>query len=157
MEVVKNIAALIGVILSAASLIALLSKTFRNAIKSMFKKYGNEKEMAESIAEIKSMLERHIEEEKEAKENCQRANEINIEFTKTQCRNIIKTIFYKYRDTKVLPLYEKKTLLNVEDLYVERLKGNSFAALLIDEMSSWEVDYENSSHLEIAEESEEEV
>jgi len=70
-------------------------------------------------------------------------NEINIEFTKAQCRNIIKTIFYTYYDTKVLPLYEKKTLMSVSDLYVGRMNCNSYASLLLDEMSKWEVDYDS--------------
>ena len=144
MEVVKNIAAVIGVVLSAASLIALLSKTFRSAISKLFKKYGKSDEMSDSIAQIKSMLERHIKDEAEFKDNVVQMNEINIEFTKTQCRNIIKAIFYKYNDTKVLPLYEKKTLINIEDLYVKKLHGNSFVALLLEEMSRWEIDYDSS-------------
>jgi hypothetical protein len=41
----------------------------------------------------------------------------------------------------VLPLYEKKTLIMIEDLYINRLKGNSFAELLLDEMRDWEIDY----------------
>lgn len=148
MEVVKNIAAIIGVILSAASLLALLSKTVRGGIARIFQKYGKSDEVSNSIAEIKSLLERHIEDEAEFKEGVMLMNEINIEFTKTQCRNIIKTIFYKYKDIKVLPLYEKKTLMNVEDLYIKRLNGNSFAALLLEEMSHWTIDYESSSDSE---------
>lgn len=141
MEVIKDIAAIIGVILSAASLITLLSKTVRTAIANMFKKYSHDDEVTQKINEIKTMLETHIREEQECKNNCMEANAISMEFIKTQCRNIIKTIFYRYNDTKVLPLYEKKTLLNVEDLYVRRLGGNSFAALLIEEMSHWDIDY----------------
>ena len=144
MEVVKDIAAIIGVILSAASLIALLSRKAREGLSALFNKYGNIDEVSDSISEIKSMLERHIEDDKEFKNSIIQNNEINLEFTKTQCRNIIKTIFYKYNDTKVLPLYEKKTLINVEDLYIKRLNENSFATLLLNEMSRWEIDYESS-------------
>lgn len=144
MEVVKNIAAVLGVILSAASVLTLCSKTVRNFIIRKFKKEKEKTDIQKSIAEIKEMLERHIEDEKEFKDNLAEMNEINLEFTKTQCRNIIKSIFYKYNDTKILPLYEKKTLMNVEDLYINRLHGNSFASLLLDEMKEWEVDYETS-------------
>ena len=143
MEVVKNIAAVLGVILSATSVLALVSKTVRSAIARLFHKYGNTDEINESITEIKSLLERHIAEEKEFKENITEMNDITMEFTRTQCRNIIKNIFYKYNDTKVLPLYEKKTLKYVEELYIKKLEGNSFASLLLDEMSEWEVDYES--------------
>lgn len=149
MEVVKDIAAIIGVILSAASVIALISKTSRNTILKLFKKYGKADEVSNSITEIKAMLRQHIDDENEFKENIAKMNDINIEFTKTQCRNIIKTIFYKYNDTKRLPLYEKKTLMNVEELYIKTLHGNSFAALLLEEMSHWEIDYESSHPGEI--------
>lgn len=147
MEIIKNTAAVIGLILSAAGVISLFSKKARSAaailFRYIFKKYGNENTRSE-ISQIKEMLERHIEDEKAFKEGVIKMNEINIEFTKAQCRNIIKNIFYKYNDTKILPLYEKKTLMSVEELYINRLGGNSFAALLLDEMSHWTIDYDSS-------------
>jgi len=145
MEVVKDVAAILGVILSAASIFALISKTARASIAKVFRKYGNADKVEankDTIAEIKALLEKHIEEDKGFKESIVENNEINLEFTRTQCRNIIKNIFYRYNDAKVLPLYEKKTLMNIEELYVKRLHGNSFASLLLDEMREWEVDYE---------------
>jgi len=143
MEVVKNIAAILGVILSAASVLTLCSKTVRSFVLKILKKRKEQDELQKSIAEIKEMLERHIEEEKEFKDNLAEMNEINLEFTKEQCRNIIKGIFYRYSDTQTLPLYEKKALKSVEDLYVNRLNGNSYAALLLDEMKDWEIDYKS--------------
>lgn len=144
METVKNIAAILGVILSMGSVFTLLSKTARKAVGNFFKKYGNSDEIANSVAEIKRLLEDHMEDEKQFKEDVSRANVIAMEFTKTQCRNIVKNIFYKYNDTKILPLYEKKTLMSVEELYINKLHENSFARLLLDEMSHWEIDYSSS-------------
>lgn len=85
-----------------------------------------------------------MDEDKEFKKAVSATNDIMAEFMRTQCRTIIKNIFYKYDDTKVLPLYEKKTLMSVEDLYVNKLHGNSFAMLMLDEMSHWTIDYESS-------------
>lgn len=148
MEIIKNIAAVLGVVLTAANLLMLFSEKARSVvskiIRHIFKKYGRKDETDTEIADIKKMLVQHIEEEREFKNGVMEMNEINIEFTKTQCRNIIKNIFYKYNDTKVLPLYEKKTLMSVEDLYINRLGGNSFAALLLDEMSHWTINYDSS-------------
>jgi len=148
MEVIKDIAAVIGGILSAVSLIILLSKPARkfaaNIFVRIFKKYGDIEPVHDEIAEIKKMLEKHIDDEKEFKESVIAVNEINIEFMRTTCRNIIKNTFYKYKDTKILPLYEKKTLMIIEPLYIEKLNGNSFAALLLKEMADWEVDYDGS-------------
>lgn len=144
MEAVKNIAAVLGVILSAASVITLLSKTVRQFILSLFRRYGKTDEVSEDICEIKRLLELHIEEDKVFKDSVAATNDIMMEFTRTQCRTIIKNIFYKYNETKILPLYEKKTLMCVEDLYINKTHGNSFAKLLLDEMSTWTVDYESS-------------
>ncbi len=144
MEVVKNAAAILGAILSAASVITLVSKTVRRSIANFFRRYGKADEFSGDIAEIKKLLERHMEEDKKFKENVSATNDIMVEFMRTQCRTIIKSIFYKYNETKVLPLYEKKTLMSVEDLYVNKLRGNSFAMLMLDEMSHWTIDYESS-------------
>ncbi|MDR3150003.1 MAG: hypothetical protein LBT88_08370 [Oscillospiraceae bacterium] len=64
-------------------------------------------------------------------------SDITTEFIKAQCRDIVKNIFYRYNDTKILPLYEKKTLMNISELYVGKLGGNSYAGLLLDEMDAW--------------------
>lgn len=148
MEVVKNVAAILGAILSAASVITLVSKTVRRSIANFFRKYGKTDVVSDDIAEIKKLLERHIDEDKEFKKDVSATNDIMAEFMRAQCRTIIKNIFYKYDDTKVLPLYEKKTLMSVEDLYVNKLHGNSFAMLMLDEMSNWTIDYESSHHEE---------
>ena len=144
MGVVKDIAAVIGLILSASALLGLLSKNVRNGILRTFSKYGKTDKFQESIEQIKMMLEQHIEDEKAFKEHVAEANEISVEFMKTQCRNAIKSMFYKYKDERVLPLYEKKALMNIEELYINTLDGNSYAKHLIDVMNEWEVDYDAS-------------
>ena len=143
MEVVKNVAAVLGIILSSASVIALVSKSARTALTKLVRKYGNAEEAETTIGEIKALLERHIADDDKFKSGFQAQSEINLEFTKAQCRNLIKNIFYRYEEVRVLPLYEKKTLIMIEDLYINRLKGNSFAELLLDEMRDWEIDYNN--------------
>lgn len=143
MEIIKNIAAILGGVLSAASVAALISVKAREIISAVIRKYSGSAEATVNTAEIKALLEQHLREDKEFKDGIAVMNEINIEFMKTQCRNTIKLIFYKYNDTKVIPLYEKKTLMTIEELYINKLHGNSFAALLLEEMSHWEVDYES--------------
>ena len=143
MEIVKNVAAVLGLILSFFSVITLLSKNVRSFLTKIIRKYSNSSESEETISEIKRMLEKHIKDDELFRKEIQGANEINLEFTKTQCRNNIKNIFYKYNDTKCLPLYEKKTLMSIEDLYIGKLHCNSFAGFLLEEMKKWDVDYES--------------
>lgn len=140
MEIVKNIAAILGVILSLSTVITLFSKTVKTWIGNMFKHFGSDNE----IDEIKKMLQKHIDEEREFKAEMKKNNDIAMEFTRTQCRNIIKDMFYKYYDDKKIPLYEWKTLLKVEDLYIKKCLGNSYASELIKIMKTWEIDYSKS-------------
>lgn len=140
MEIVKNIAAILGVILSLSGVIALFSSNAKLAIARLFKKFGREDE----IDELKKMLQEHIEEDRAFKAEMKKNNDIAMEFTRTQCRTVVKDMFYKYFDVKSLPLYEYKTLLTVEELYIKKCKGNSYASELIKIMKTWEIDYTKS-------------
>lgn len=143
MEVVKNIAAVLGVILSSASVLALLSSTVRNGLKHLIFRYGDIEERDDTIQNIKDMLEQHIRDDNEFKEQYRNNNEIILDFVIAQCRGTIKDTFYQYEDTKVLPLYEKKNLMFTGNLYVNRLHCNSWAKFLLDEMDGWSVDYDD--------------
>lgn len=141
METVKNIAAILGVILSSASVLALLSSSVRNGLKRLVFRYGDIDERDDTIQSIKEMLEQHIIDDNKFKERYRSDNDIIMDFVTAQCRNTIKDTFYKYEDTKVLPLYERKNLMFTGDLYVKGLHCNSWAKFLLDEMENWEVDY----------------
>lgn len=60
---------------------------------------------------------------------------------------MITSMFYRYCDTKKLPLYEYKLLLLLEDFYVKRLHGNTFIIGITKKMKTWEIDYSN-AHIE---------
>lgn len=133
MEIIKNIAALLGLITSISTVIAICSKSARVFIAGIFKKYGSEDDMKE----INEKLDRIT----EKLENIEQSNNITVDFTREQCRGLIKDMFYRYYDDRTLPLYEYKWLLKLENLYVNRLHGNSFVAGLIKEMKTWTIDY----------------
>ena len=144
MEIVKNIAAILGAILTLSGVITLFSDKAKAAIGKMFAKFGNEDEMLkvkDSIDELNKKWDNFIEEDKKFKAEMRENNEIAIEFTRNQCRDIIKNIFYKYCDEEKLPVYEWKTLLKIEELYINRCHGNSYAAGLIQKMKTWLIDY----------------
>ena len=152
MQWVTNIATVLGLITSAVAVIALISKNARECIKKIVRKYSHADESSEDIKEIKEMLIKHIQEDSKFREETRQSNAIALEFTKTSCRNLIKNIFYKYKETEVLPLYEKKTLMNIEELYIDKLHCNSFAKYLLGEMRDWEVDYDSTHAEEVEEE-----
>lgn len=143
-EIVKNVAAVIGLIISFFTVVTLCSDKAKKLISSIFKKYNKEqdKDIEEIKQNIQSMIERMEHQDKKL-DGLVQNGEIALEFTRQQCRNIIKDMFYKYYDTKVLPLYEYKTLMYVEEIYIGRLNSNSYASELITEMKKWKVDYKS--------------
>lgn len=137
METIKTIAAILGVILSLDAVIVLCSKPVKAHIARTLEKYKKEQEEQEQDESVKETLIR-LEQKLDAIKS---DNDITVDFTREQIRGIIKNMFYTYYDDKMIPLYEHKWLLKLENLYVNRLHSNSFVKELIDEMKKWPVDY----------------
>lgn len=137
METIKNIAAILGAILSLSSVITLFCRPIKAWLAQYLSKYKKEQDDNERNQQIQDTLARLEKSIKDIKE----ANDITVDYTREQIRGLIKEMFYEYYDEKVLPLYEHKWLLKLEDLYIRRLHGNSFASELIAEMKKWPVDY----------------
>lgn len=133
MEIIKDIAAVVGCLVSIITLLTLTTKGGRNFIIKLFKKHTKElvetnQKQNESIADIKNSL--HIMLEK---------LDVLEEVSRQDCRNIIKNIYYKYQGSKKIPLYERKTADKTYELYHEILKGNSYIVLLYNEIIKWEI------------------
>ena len=134
MEVVKNIAAIIGCILSAISLIMLCSKAGRAAIKRFFSR--NTKDLHEENAQQT----KDIEEMSKTLNGIKQSIDALTEVSKQQCRDTIKNIYYKYYREEKIPLYERKTADRTMDIYKKIYKENKYADLLYDEIKKWKID-----------------
>lgn len=130
METVKNIAAILGAILSLSALITLCCKPIKLYIASALKKYQSEQDDKIKQNTLKATLKR-IENKLDA----------TVAYTTEACRGEIKNMFYKYIDNKTLPYYEKMHMLQIEDIYVNKLQKNHYTKGLIEEMKTWSVDY----------------
>ena len=130
METVKNIAAILGAILSLSAVITLCCKPIKLYIASSLKKYQSEQDDKIKQNTLKAMLKR-IENKLDA----------TVAYTTEACRGEIKNMFYKYIDNKMLPYYEKMHMLQIEDIYVNKLQKNHYTKGLIEEMKTWSVDY----------------
>ena len=130
METVKNIAAILGAILSLSAVITLCCKPIKLYIASALKKYQSEQDDKIKQNTLKAMLKR-IENKLDA----------TVAYTTEACRGEIKNMFYKYIDNKTLPYYEKMHMLQIEDIYVNKLQKNHYTKGLIEEMKTWSVDY----------------
>ena len=130
METIKNIAAILGAILSLAAVITLCCKPIKLYIASALKKYQNEQDDKIKQNTIKATLKR-IEDKLDA----------TVAYTTEACRGEIKNMFYKYIGNKTLPYYEKMHMIQIEDIYVNKLQKNHYTKGLIEEMKTWSVDY----------------
>lgn len=130
METVKNIAAILGAILSLAAVITLCCKPIKLYIANALKKYQSEQDDKIKQNTLKATLKR-IESKLDA----------TVAYTTESCRGEIKNMFYKYIDNKTLPYYEKMHMLQIEDIYVNKLQKNHYTKGLIEEMKTWSVDY----------------
>lgn len=130
METVKNIAAILGAILSLAAVITLCCKPIKAYIARALKKYQNEQDDKVKQNTLKATLNR-IEDKLDA----------TVAYTTEACRGEIKNMFYRYMDNKTLPYYEKMHMLQIEDIYVNKLQKNHYTKGLIEEMKTWSVDY----------------
>lgn len=130
METVKNIAAILGAILSLAAVITLCCKPIKLYIASALKKYQSEQDDKIKQNTLKATLKR-IENKLDA----------TVAYTTEACRGEIKNMFYRYMETKTLPYYEKMHMLQIEDIYINKLQKNHYTKGLIEEMKTWSVDY----------------
>lgn len=130
METIKNIAAILGAILSLAAVITLCCKPIKAYIARALKKYQSEQDDKVQQNTIKATLKR-IENKLDA----------TVAYTTEACRGEIKNMFYKYIGNKTLPYYEKMHMIHIEDIYVNKLQKNHYTKGLIEEMKTWSVDY----------------
>lgn len=72
--------------------------------------------------------------------NLAERSDINEAVARQNLRDKLKTIYYRYCDKKVIPLYERKTADSTYKIYSEKLNGNSYAKLIYDEIVSWDID-----------------
>lgn len=133
LELITTIATIASCIVSLSALFGIFSKTGRKIIGNFINKYTDplQKEVTgheESIEKIQQTL-------------CLISEQLKPlnEFSKQQCRDVIKNTYYKYVNEKKMPLYERKTLDQTYILYTGLFKSNSYATLLYEAMKDWEV------------------
>lgn len=144
LEVIKDVASVLGCISIAITLLCTLNKTVKRWIAAMLKTEEQKEKESATIQSICDKLDKYIASNQEFKEKITEDMEVQKDFARDQCRNAIKDIFYRYCDIKKIPLYEYKVAENTFDTYSNKLKGNHYIALLWGEIQKWEIDYTHS-------------
>lgn len=117
----NSVGDLASVILTLTALWAAISKKPKEKIRSMIREEAKEatKEMAEQINAIDKKV--------------KAADETDLAIL----RNTITHIYFKYKDSKKIPHYEKENLMSLYCQY-EKLGGNSYIKTIVAEMADWE-------------------
>lgn len=152
MEIVKNIATVIGCITGCIGLLTVLCRPLRKFLIEWVQRTSGKSKVESQLNEIKKILEQQAEDQKAFQDKVEASINITLEFTEKQCRSDIKEIFYTYRDVKRLPLYEKKALMDIEELYIKKLNKNHWGKTLLEEMATWDVDPSNGKTLDFSDE-----
>lgn len=144
LETVKDISTVIGCISIAFGLVCTISKTTRSWIAQVFAKKKSDETQKEVIDGLCTKLDEYIKSNEEFKNALLEDMEVQKDFSRDQCRNNIKDIFYRYCGVKKIPLYEFKAATDTFTTYKDKLHGNHYIALLYNEMQKWDIDYTHS-------------
>ena len=134
MEVVKNIGTVIGLVLSAITLITLCCKPLRRKIGNVIRKVSNMEETSEALEEVRAMLQQMV--------ATQEVNqELMTHFQESQLsllRDSITRLYFKYLPEREVPAYGRKDMVNLFEAY-SRLGGNSYVKTVYEEFMEWPV------------------
>lgn len=131
-EIFKGIGAAVGILVTLITFFGLISKRPKQAFKKLIRE---ENETANK--EIKAQI---LELETKARERFDQIDakfKFNDETNQDMLRNTITHIYFKYKDTKVIPHYEKENLLYLASRY-DALDGNTYIHSIVAEMKTWD-------------------
>ena len=134
MEIVKDIGTVIGLVLSAITLITLCCKPLRKKIGNVIRKVSNVQETTQALEEVRAMMQQMV--------ATQEVNqELMTHFQESQLsllRDSITRLYFKYLPEKQVPAYGRKDMVNLFEAY-EKLGGNSYAKTIYEEFMDWPV------------------
>lgn len=136
MEYITLFSTIASAILSLAALITLGTKGGRKLIVNLFKKNTRD------IKELNSQQSQNIEDIMVSLQILSSQVESITECSRQQCRNDIKNIYYRYCHEKKIPIFERKTADSIYQIYHNEFHGNSYATLLYEEITKWEIDHQ---------------
>lgn len=140
MEFIKNVSAIVGMVLAVINLLVFFTKGGRTIVLKAVKKINKEGEERNTQQDNKiEELHEKYEGLHELYEDMSLQLECIMEFSKQSLRDTIKCIYYKYCQEKKIPLYERKTADYAYKLYTDKFNGNTYAGLLYKEICKWEI------------------
>lgn len=132
----ETIGSIVGVLITLITFLTLITKrpiqAFRKLIREESRVANNDlkKELEETNSKIDENNERIKEIEGRIKDN----DETDLAIL----RNTITHIYYKYKDAKEIPFFEKENVMKLYERY-EAKGGNSFIHTIVQDITEWKV------------------
>lgn len=151
-EVIKNIAAIVGCVLSCISLLTIIVKPMRKTVINWIAEVADKPETVNAINELRSQMntmqlkmEQNAEERRQQITNLKDQIDSIIQFDmknhkalKDMIRERIVSMYYANLEHKTLHFEEWETVSQLNSSY-ESLNGNTFVKGLIKQMSTWDI------------------
>ena len=141
MEMVKNIAAVVGCVLSCISLLALVCKPIRAWVVGFIVHQSGKSEtdrklyeMQKNLDDLKKMMEVHLAEDAKKREAAQNDRDALL----CLLRNSITSIYYRYLPEKAIPAHQNKNVIMLYDAY-DHEGGNTYVSTIVEDMRHWKV------------------
>lgn len=117
----QNIGSVVGIIITLITFFGIISKKPIAALRKVIK---------EEVESANTPVKEKLEEIEDSLESA-KSNDLAI------IRNTITHIYFKYKDQKKIPHYEKENVLYLYERYKE-LQGNSYVKNIIQQIETWE-------------------
>lgn len=145
MEWLSTISVILGIVLSAASILTLIKTRALGKLSSYIRKESGVEKNKETDEEIHKKLDdlskafhEYIEEERADREKTHEMMRAQHDASRQLLANIIETTYYADRSRKTLTMNEFKRVVNAFSIYHNEFDGNSYIAELYNEMMEWE-------------------
>lgn len=133
LAVFETVGSVVGILITFVTFFTLISKRPMKALRRMMREEADAANMD---------LEREIQEINKKLEAIENKSKDTDEVDQAILRNTITHIYFKYKEDKKIPHYEKENVMYLYGQY-KRLKGNSYVRSIMKEIESWEEDAYN--------------
>lgn len=141
MDIVRDIAAIVGCISAIFALIALFSEKIRGGVKKIFTRQTRE------IVKINTLQNDEIETIKKILEKIEIQLNVLTESSKDIMRQRIMSIYHKNKVERRMPLYDREALNELYKDY-KKEKGNNYIDKYFSRMEKWETVYTEDDDLD---------
>ena len=141
MEWITDVGSILGIILSAVSVFALIKTKALGKIGSYIRKESKveenkrtDEEMHKKLDALAKTFQDYMEEGRQFREE----TKVAMAAQNDACRQLLANTYYADKERKTLTMNEFKRVVNAFSIYHNEFEGNSYIAELYNEMMEWE-------------------